>query len=411
VKNFLKLKMPGGYDKVIHACVIILMLFGTIMVISTSVGQSVIRVDGKQVIQPFVVIRTMIKQLLFVILSYFVMVKLAANFFKWKRKKNFDAIFLFVGFVVTVLLVSTLFFDAVNGSRAWIRLPLGLGTIQPSEFAKVYIIILMGLTVNHYGSTRVNLLTYMRRPVIFFIIFLVIIGRQPDFGTAMILFLLFFTCFIVSSHGNLAPAQKWVRFGLFMVIVGMFFILTDFGMDILTAVMGKGYKLKRFISAANPFNDIYDTGYNLAYSLYAIANGGMSGLGIGKSTQKYGYLPEADSDFILSVTIEELGIFGFLIIVIGYSLILYRLFYYAKRTQSDGYRLILVGCAMYLSLHFVLNVGGVSALLPLTGVPLLFISSGGSSLLAISMLLGVCQSIIAITKQQAKRVIKKRSPF
>lgn len=409
--QFFQLKMPGGYDKAIHACVILLMLFGSIMVVSTSVGQSVITVGGEQVIQSDVVIRTIIKQLLFVILSYFMMVKLAVNFFKWKRKKNFNQLFTMVGVFVVILLVATLAFPAVNGAKAWIQLPLGLGTIQPSEFAKVYLVILMGLTVNHFGAAKVDLITYMKRPMLFFIAFLAIIIIQPDMGTAIILFLLFFTCFIIPSHGNLAPAQKLVKIGLFLVIILMILVMTDFGMKILTSILGDGYKVKRFINAANPFEDIYDTGYNLVYSLYAIANGGMSGLGIGGSELKYGYLPEADTDFILSVTIEELGLFGFLIIVLGYALILYRLFYYAKKTKSDGYRLILVGCALYLSLHFILNVGGVSALLPLTGVPLLFISSGGSSLLAISMMLGVCQSIIAMTKNQAKRTIEKRSPF
>ena len=408
-KQIFQLKMPGGYDRAIHACVILLMVFGSIMVISTSVGQSVIQVGTQQIVQPDVVIRTILRQLLFIILSYFMMVKFAVNFFKWKRKKNFKQVLTITGVIITILLVSTLAFEAVNGTKAWIKLPLGLGTIQPSEFAKVYLVVLMGVTVNHFGSEKIDLISYMKQPTLVFVLFLTIIFIQPDMGTAIILFLLFFTCFIIPSHGNLRPAQKLIKFGLFIVVIVMILVMTDFGMKILTSVFGEGYKIKRFINAANPFEDLYDTGYNLVYSLYAIANGGIRGLGIGGSELKYSYLPEADTDFILSVTIEEAGLFGLLFVVVGYAVILYRLFYYAKKTKSDGYRLILVGCAMYLSLHFILNVGGVSALLPLTGVPLLFISSGGSSLLAISIMLGICQAIIAMTKNQAKRGVEKRS--
>ncbi|MDL2276849.1 FtsW/RodA/SpoVE family cell cycle protein, partial [Breznakia sp. OttesenSCG-928-G09] len=285
------------------------------------------------------------------------------------------------------------------------------GTIQPSEFAKTYLIILMGLTANHFGNKRVDLIQYMKRPVIFFIMFIIIIFIQPDLGTLIVLGLLFAICFIIPSHGNLAPSQKIVKFALFGFVVLLGLTLTDFGIKLMGNIFGEGYKIRRFTDAANPFENMYDTGYNLVYSLYAIANGGITGLGIGGSEQKFGYLPEAQTDFIISVTIEELGLFGFLLIVLCYAVILYRLIYYAKRTKSDGYRLILIGCASYLAIHFILNVGGVSALLPLTGVPLLLISAGGSSMLSISMLLGVCQSIISMTKSQAKRAAEQRNPF
>lgn len=403
IRTFLQIKPPQGYDALIHAAVIILMVFGSIMVVSTSVGQ--VSVDD-----PNVVARTIFKQLFFVVVSYFVMCKIAVNFFKWKRNKNFDTWYHILGFIVLGLLAATLLFPGVNGSKAWIVLPWGF-TIQPSEFAKTYLIVLMGLTANHFLSKRVNLLQYMKWPFFFFIAFLLFVILQPDLGTFIVLGAVFALCFLIPSHGNLAPSQKLVKLFLILFLALVIFSMSEAGMKVMSSIFGEGYRIRRFTDAANPFDNLFDTGYNLVYSLYAIANGGIRGLGIGASEQKFGYLPEADTDFILPVTIEELGLFGLLVIALCYGFILYRLFYYARRTQSDGYRLVLVGCAAYLSIHFILNVGGVSALLPLTGVPLLLISAGGSSMLSISILLGVCQAIIAMTKNQAKRINQRKTPF
>lgn len=126
------------------------------------------------------------------------------------------------------------------------------------------------------------------------------------------------------------------------------------------------------------------------------------GKGIGQSQQKFGFLTQADNDFILAIVIEELGIFGLALIVIGYSIIIQRLFHYAYRTKSEGYKIILIGTAMYIFLHFFLNVGGVGGLIPLTGVPLLFISSGGSALMSIMCAIGIAQAIIAKIRRQGE---------
>ena len=151
-----------------------------------------------------------------------------------------------------------------------------------------------------------------------------------------------------------------------------------------------------------PFLNPYGTGLQLINGLFGIANSNFIGRGIANSTRKMGFLTQADNDFIFSIVIEELGIFGLLFIVLGYIVIVQRLVHYALRTKSEGYKIILMGTAMYIIAHFVLNVGGVSGLIPATGVPLLFISSGGSSLMAIMAALGICQSIIARIRRQGE---------
>ena len=138
----------------------------------------------------------------------------------------------------------------------------------------------------------------------------------------------------------------------------------------------------------------YGEGYQPANSLYGIGSSNFFGRGIGNSMRKFGYLTQAENDYILAVIIEETGVFGLGLIVFFYFVLVYRLFYYALRTNELTYKVTLVGIATYISMHFILNVGGVACLIPFTGVPLLFISSGGSSLFAVSFSIGIAQSCI-----------------
>ena len=125
-------------------------------------------------------------------------------------------------------------------------------------------------------------------------------------------------------------------------------------------------------------------------------------MGFTHSTQKFGYLTQASSDYIFAITSEELGIIGLFIIVLGYGIVIYRLVYYALRTRSEGYKIILMGTAFYILLHFILNIGGVTGLIPLTGVPLLFISSGGSSLMSVMSAIGIAQAVISRIRRQSQ---------
>lgn len=416
MKKF-SLRMPKNYDRGIHLCIILLLVFGSIMIASTSVGD--VSSEDRNV-----VIKTIVKQVIFVFSSYCIMTFIARNFVKLlsrevrlkedakenrKAKNVCRALFRLIGFAIIGMLVFTVLFGSrVNGSKAWIN--LGFMSLQPSEFAKTYMIVLLGLVVNDYGHRKLKFFQFMSEPLAFFVICAFIIILQPDLGTLLVFTGITMFCVLIPSNPCMASVKKMIVILIVVALMGLLFISTEFGMSILEK-FDLGYKFHRFTSAADPFKDIYNTGYNLVYSLYAIANGGITGLGFGNSEQKFGYLPEAGTDFIFSVTMEETGIFGLLLISGCYLYILYKLFSYAMKTRSEGYKIILVGCAVYLCLHFIFNVGGVSALIPLTGVPLLFISSGGSSLLSIMCLMGVCQSVIALTKGQMATIHdKKRIP-
>lgn len=408
------LRMPRNYDKLMHLCIIILLVFGTIMIASTSVGET-------SADQSDIVLKTILKQCAFLIGAYISMTFISRNFVKLlsrevkirddkkenrKMKNLYRGIFRIIGFVIIGMLLYTVLFGAnINGSKAWIN--LGPISLQPSEFAKAYMIVLLGLVVNDYGHRKLTFSQFMSEPLAFFVVVIVLIFLQNDNGTLMVFTAITAFCLFIPSNPALDKLKTALLLGVGLAVVGLIFLSTDFGMSILEK-FDLGYKFHRFTSAADPFSDVYNTGYNLAYSLYAIASGGLTGLGLGASKLKYGYLPEASTDFIFSVTIEETGIIGLLIIVGCYALIIYKLFYYAIKTKSEGYKIILIGTIVYLCVHFILNVGGISALIPLTGVPLLFISSGGSSLISIMCLMGVCQSIIALTKGQMARLDEKR---
>ncbi len=409
IKQIFNLKMCKQFDFAIHLSVISLLIFGSIMVLSATIGESDNQIN--------IIYKTALMQGLVVFITYWGMTILARNFGKWfckeiivykDKKRNgtyhnvMRRIFYFIGFVIIVLLVITLFSAPLNGARSWIILP-GIGTIQPSEFAKVYAIVLLGLTVNEWGRIRsISLTRYMLAPGLFVLLSAILIMLQPDFGTLVSYGLIIGLLLLIPTHRNMRSFQKVIFIGFVVASVGFVFLNTDIGIKVLDA-FNLGYQFDRFTSAADPFSDSFNTGYNLVYSLYAIAKGFPFGVGLGSSEQKLGYLPEAESDFIFSVMIEELGLLGLFILILFYSIIIYKLFWHAIRCQREGYKIILFGAALYILVHFIINVGGVSGLFPLTGIPLLFISAGNSSLLSIMALMGISQSVIGLESGMQKK--------
>ena len=157
----------------------------------------------------------------------------------------------------------------------------------------------------------------------------------------------------------------------------------------------KTYQKNRFLSAVNPFIDQYGDGYQLVNGLVSFATGGWFGVGFGKSIRKYTNFPAANTDFILAVLVEEMGFCGFLVVMGLYTFLIVRLFLYAAKIRSEKAKIILVGTAMYFMVHIFLNVGGVTGLIPLTGVPLPLFSAGGSSAMSMMLSVGISQAVIS----------------
>ena len=387
-RKFLNLRMPKSSDHFLHAAMIILMLFGIIMVGSASMG-----VAGGN--NRFLVI-TIVKQVVYAVAGYTAMTFLA-NHFQLKKLKSSTTFLVILATIASLLLC--LLFTETNGARAWIRIPLGVTevTLQPSEFAKIIAILVVALYLGdnlHSYSKKFDLI---KRPlfidgVILFIVWIL----QSDFGSMAVIFVIICVCFLVPNHPQLRGYQRILTILFYGVVLLGFYILSPSGEHlIMKMTFLKTYQIKRFVSAINPFMDQYGTGYQLISGLISFATGGWFGKGLGNSVRKYTNFPAASTDYILAIVVEELGFVGFIGLLAVYGFIIFVLLRYALKMRSEKGRIILVGTAMYFLVHMFFNIGGVTGLIPLTGVPLLMVSAGGSSTMSIMACVGISQAVIA----------------
>ena len=222
-------------------------------------------------------------------------------------------------------------------------------------------------------------------------------GIQKDLGTSLILASICFICFMSTPRDYYKKYKKlvWIALGVAVVILGF----------LITAVL-QGYQMERINSWLKPLEleNIYSSSWQLVNSLIAFADGGIFGLGLGNSIQKYDYIPEAHNDFIGAIIYEELGIFGLALIIIPTAIIIFRLLKYADEIQESKSKVILIGISSYFMLHLLVNLGGVSGLIPMTGVPILLVSSGGSSTVSALIAIGIAQAIISkYNKEQLEK--------
>lgn len=378
---------PYHTDKYLIISMFFLFLFGTLMIISTEMGLNAGDTS--------VVLSTLISQFIYFGIGLVGIVFLT-RFRLINRKMQFIwTIYIFI----LVLLLIALFFAPTNGARAWIW--IGGKTIQPSEFAKVFIIVLGAklLGEKNIKDIKKNMWTFVIATLIYTFVIVVL---QKDLGSGVVLFGIAYIILLISPQRDLFKIHL-IMWGV--VIAGMFialFIFSKAGTAFLNH-FSDNYMAGRFLAAANPFAYQYDSGYHLIMGLVSFATGGMFGVGLGNSIHKYMNFPNSPSDFILPIIVEELGIvFGLLPIVIGYGIIIWRLIKHSLETESVASKMVYVGTFAYLTIHIILNIGGVTGLIPLTGVPLLLISRGGSSLISFMAAIGLCEKEIIHNKKREK---------
>lgn len=386
------LKARKGSDLVIHYCMLILAIFGTIMVASASMGLAVS--DNSYLM------KTVGKQAGFCLLGYIAMVYMS-NRFHVNDLKSEGFTYIIIFMILALLLC--LAFKGSSGVKAWIQLPIPFFevTIQPSEFAKIVSILIVaaycGDVTKHFDKS----IDMLKRPIILLVIFCFIIWvLQSDFGSMFVLLLISCVCFLVPQHPQLKTFQKFLIGAFWFLVACVTILISPVGEGIINSLgFLKQYQKNRFLSAIDPFIDQYDTGYQLVNGLVSFASGGLFGVGFGNSLRKYTDFPAVNTDYILAIIVEELGYVGFLFLMILYCAIIFSLLKYARRMKNEKGRIILVGTAMYFVFHIFLNIGGVSGLIPLTGVPLLMMSAGGSSALSIMLCVGIAQAVISAYKQ------------
>lgn len=396
-------------DRYIDISFFIIAIFGIVMIGSASVGEpfyETITESGESVSAMsstlWFAIQNMLKQIVFVFSGWLLMTFLR-NKFNAKRINMHFIHFIYI--VIFVMMLACLAFKPVNGARAWLRFP-GF-TIQPAEFAKLVCIVLLAyyltevpdaMRISNNMSQGVKEELQKRRlqkaffePMILcFAIVFVCLFLQNDLGTAVIIFGISVVCFFCANHRYYQYLQKQL-----WVLVLACIVLVFVGAPILLKFL-KPYQVSRITSWLDPLNPEYvlNRSYQLVNGMIAIANHGLLGAGLGNSTQKFGYIPEAYNDFISAIIFEELGIFGLAMIVVPYTIIIVRLFNYAFKMEDGFSKITLCGIGTYFFLHLFLNLGGVSGLIPMTGIPLLCISAGGSSTWAAFAAIGIAQAVI-----------------
>lgn len=292
--------------------------------------------------------------------------------------------FLLLGFVLFMG-------NVVNNAQSWFT--VGTRAVQPAELAKLSIILFTAFVyTNKLKSGDIqNFGKGVIPPIFYLVLICFLIFLQPDVGTAFIIFVIGL-CMILSSGIGGKNIVKLV--GIAIIAIGVMILgLIVSGKDILT-----DERLGRFVGYLEPFENVEDDGFHLVQSLYAIGSGGLSGKGLGESIQKMGYLPEAHTDFIMAIISEELGIFGVFIVIGGIGYIIFRGLTIAVRCRDPFGTLIAVGVSSMFGIQTFINLGGMSGLIPITGVTLPFISYGGSSMIVLSAALGLLVNISMFTK-------------
>ncbi len=280
------------------------------------------------------------------------------------------------------LVILLIYGKAVNKAISWFD--FGFFSVQPSEFIKVIIIIWMS---RYYEVNSKGLDSYTKSLFPLFVAagIAVLIMLQPDLGTAIIFSAIVFFLFVAS------PISKEVKSKTLLGCVGAIAVVL---MTIVTTggSLLQARQLSRF-DFRNPCSKLLTNGSQVCNGYIAINNGGLTGVGLGNSTQKYLYLPEPYTDFIFAVIVEEMGsIFGVGIILL-YMFILYRILLIGRKSYTNRGSLMCYGVAIYIFCHIAVNLLGLFGLIPLTGVPLPFMSYGGSFTICLVAALTIVQRV------------------
>ena len=383
---------PEYFDNFIFFSVIILIIIGTLMIISTEMGMNAGEMS--------IVFSNITSQAIYTFFGL-VAIFIFSHFRLFLRLKIKGLWALY--FIGIVALLATRLFGETNGAYAWIY--FGGFSFQPSELAKVYMIVFGARLLT---EKNVDILKNFYKFAISVLVYtFIILFIQHDLGSAVVLFGVSYIIALIPSNKELNKVHKIMLLVLLGGLVLAIFLLSPIGTKLLTKIGENDYRIGRFLASANPFLYQYDSGYQLIMGLVSFATGGWFGVGYGQSIHKYMNFPNPSTDYILPVIVEELGVvFGLIPILLLYGIIFWRLMKHSLHfngTDSVSSKMILMGTFAYLGLHFVLNVGGVTGLIPLTGVPLLLISRGGSSLFSFMVAIGLCEGEIVYNTRKEKQ--------
>ena len=364
------------YDKWLLFITLVLIVFGALMIYSsTSVVTPALAKKG---ITEF----HYLKRHIFAILIGFGFMLLAYRISLSYLKKMAIPLLIF-SFVLLLLVFLPGIGVTARGAERWIR--LWSLTFQPSELVKLSMVIFLARYLSAPGY-RTDSLTSFIKPVSVMIIFQAVILQQPDFGATMNLaFLTFIMLFLSGTR---------LRYLL---------SLSALALPIVCKLIMEPYRLKRVTSFLDPWKDPQGGGFQLVQSFIALGSGGLTGVGLGGSKQKLSYLPESHTDFIFSIIGEELGFIGASVVIALFLLLFIRGISIAKRTEDGFLYYLAVGLSLMISIQALTNLAIATGMVPTKGLPLPFISYGGSSLLVNMVAIGL---LLNISRGEDKRKIR-----
>lgn len=382
------LKTFADMDKVLFFTIIILIIFGSLNIVTASSREAVVNADANL----FYFFFKHMAILAISLVAFLIVIKIPTkNYKKW------------LPFLYIVIFGMNLFLIlkgvATRGANNWID--LGVMKVQPSEFAKPVLILTMALFFEMYYKKLKNPKerhdNIIWKIIGFALIFPILVFLQKDLGTAMILFGIFAALFVFS------PISTSEKVKASLISIGIIAILLIVRLSISGYILSNA-QTSRLNNFFNPCSKYEDTGYQVCNAFIAINNGGLTGVGLGKSTQKYSYIPEPHTDMVFAIIAEENGVIVCGLIFIAYLVILYRILMLSTKTKNLKNKYICIGVATYIFLHILINLGGLFGIIPLTGVPLPFLSYGGSFTLSLITTLAVIQRIHIEMKNQKIKV-------
>ena len=332
------------------------------------------------------------RQAMWAILAYlaFLLFSVAIPFEVFKEKE-----LLKYGFIVMfILLLIPQLMPAINGAKSWIR--IGSFSFQPSTLAQLFIIMYMAFILETRKVKLRQICTSSELLKIFGIplALVTLIAIQNDTGMMLITLSVIGIMTLCSNMHS-----KNVKKILSLALIAGIAVLMLFMIKNALFSSGTSYRTNRLKVFLNPFSeDLAAAADQVINSYVAFGNGGLFGRGLGNSIQKLGYLPEAHTDFILAIIAEELGFVGVLFVVTLLLIIIGKVIFSGTKSRNTFSAMYSLGFASLLIVQGVVNIGGVTASIPMTGVPLPFISNGGSSILILSVGLGIATNILSHVK-------------
>lgn len=281
--------------------------------------------------------------------------------------------------VLTFLLLAAIFIPGLGfgtkGGTRWLM--IGDFRFQPSEFAKITLIVFFAARLSRTRNVFANWKEELVWPLVILVAFLLLFMKQPDFGNSVILTSVILSLVFLAG----APWKNLLLLGGVSLVA------------FAALLVMQPYRVQRLISFLDPWRDPQNANYQIVQSFIAFYRGGWFGVGLGNSQSKLYFLPEVKTDFIASILAEEVGVIGFTIILILYGLMIMRGFKIAEKAPEPSLFLLASGATLLLGFQALLNLAVVLSLLPTKGLPLPFVSMGGSSLLSSLILCGLIQSV------------------